>query len=48
MGQRLGGSPWPGRGRGAIWLGFVLGQHDKAGGNDVCPGQRVPTSEDLP
>lgn len=29
------------RKRRAVWLGFVLGQLDKAGGNDVCPGQRV-------
>lgn len=27
--------------RRALWLGFVLGQLDKAGGNDVCPGQSV-------
>jgi len=31
-----------------LWLGFVLGQHDQTGGNDVCPGQRVLISEDLP
>lgn len=29
------------RKRGAVCLGFVLGQLNKAGGNDVCPGPRV-------
>lgn len=29
------------RKKGAVWLGFVLGQLNKAGGNDVCPGPRV-------
>lgn len=39
---RLGGIPGAKRKkRRALWLGFVLGQLDKAGGNDVCPGQRV-------